>query len=302
MNRILAAALALLFAMPALAMGDRPKPRPEPPPAPVPVFTDPAVVTLGDRRFIFAGPGVPATVTDSKPVLVYLHGGGGDADRNVDANRLQDAARASGFIIVWPDSSDGNWRDGRPGYESDMDVVFIRDVIAWLVENANADLSRVYFTGFSNGGAMTHRMACEAADLVAGAAPVSSAPSHELAASCAPSRPVPFLVIQGTLPPISGGAGQEATADSVARWSATNTCGPAASSALPDVEPADGTTTTRHVYPCSGAPLEWYEVQGGGHTWAGNPPSSGPMGARMGPTSQDFDATAVMVDFFGLRR
>lgn len=300
MNRILAAALALLIAVPAVAM-TRP-PRPEPPPPPVPVFTDPAVVTLEGRRFIFAGPGVPTTLADPVPVIVMLHGGGGSADRMVEEMRLQDEARANGFLIVWPDSSDGNWRDGRPGFETDLDVVFLRDVVAWLAENANADASRVYFTGFSNGGAMTHRMACEAADLVAGAAPVSSAPAHELAASCAPSRPVPMLITQGTLPPISGGAGQEDTDRTVERWSAINACGPAASSALPDVDPADGTTTTRHVYPCTGAALEWYEIEGGGHTWPGNEPSSSPLGNRMGPTSGDFDATAVMVDFFGLRQ
>jgi polyhydroxybutyrate depolymerase len=50
-------------------------------------------------------------------------------------------------------------------------------------------------TGVSNGGGMTARMACDAADLLAAAAPVAG--GYSSLPDCRPERPLPILEIHG---------------------------------------------------------------------------------------------------------
>ena len=50
-------------------------------------------------------------------------------------------------------------------------------------------------TGVSNGGGMSARMACDAADLLAAAAPVAG--GYGTLPDCQPSRPLPMLEIHG---------------------------------------------------------------------------------------------------------
>jgi polyhydroxybutyrate depolymerase len=52
------------------------------------------------------------------------------------------------------------------------DVQFARDMIAWLEANTCVDPKRIYASGGSNGGGMTYRLACQAADVIAAVAPV----------------------------------------------------------------------------------------------------------------------------------
>lgn len=47
------------------------------------------------------------------------------------------------------------------------DVEFVRTLVNKLAEELCIDGDRVYAMGFSNGGFLSHRLACEASDLVA---------------------------------------------------------------------------------------------------------------------------------------
>ena len=51
------------------------------------------------------------------------------------------------------------------------------------------DETRVFFTGFSDGAAMTHRVACEMSDRVAAIAPVGGENMIAVTGTCAPSAP-----------------------------------------------------------------------------------------------------------------
>jgi len=75
---------------------------------------------------------------------------------------------------------------------------------------ACVDPKRVYATGFSMGGGMSHYLACNAADVFAAVAPASFdllIPEEE---PCAPSRPISVLTFRGTadtVVPFAGGKG-----------------------------------------------------------------------------------------------
>lgn len=51
------------------------------------------------------------------------------------------------------------------------DVSYFRELIKVLIEKYNVDPTKVFVTGWSVGGFMTYRLACELSDAIAGAAP-----------------------------------------------------------------------------------------------------------------------------------
>ena len=55
----------------------------------------------------------------------------------------------------------------------------------------------MYVTGLSNGGAMSQRLACDAADLFAAAAPMAFPLAYRPATGCQPSRSIPVLTVMG---------------------------------------------------------------------------------------------------------
>jgi polyhydroxybutyrate depolymerase len=129
-------------------------------------------------------------------------------------------------------------------------------------------------------------------------------------AECAPARPVPICYFHGTaddFAPYAGGRGSRSltrtefysAADTLATWAAANRCAaePAATPLADRV--ADGMTVTRFDYrpAADGAPLVHYRISGGGHTWPGRPS----IVQRLGPTTRDIDANALMWTFFSAR-
>ena len=55
------------------------------------------------------------------------------------------------------------------------DVGYIREVIDIIVKKYKVDENRVYVTGWSDGGYMSFRLACELSDKIRAAAPFASA-------------------------------------------------------------------------------------------------------------------------------
>jgi len=143
--------------------------------------------------------GVPA------PLVVALHGGGGNAANLERTVRLDAIAEREGFLVVYPDGSGRldeillTWNAGNCcGYALDEqvdDIGFIGALVAQLSDMYAIDPRRVYATGMSNGGMMSYRLACEAADLFAAVAPVAGALN---VADCEPAEPVSVLAIHGT--------------------------------------------------------------------------------------------------------
>ena len=88
------------------------------------------------------------------------------------------------------------------------DVGFARALVEAIAAEAPIDLRRVYPTGLSNGGAMTHRLGCEAADTFAAIAPMAFPLALVPRSTCQPSRPIAVIYFAGltdTLIPYDGG-------------------------------------------------------------------------------------------------
>jgi polyhydroxybutyrate depolymerase len=222
------------------------------------------------------------------PVVYALHGLQQNAVMfGVDGTGFVPKSDAEGFILVMPngiqeDGFGGSWNAGACcGAASQQrldDVGFIRAVHAEVSQHVNVDARRVYATGLSNGGFMSTRLGCEAADLFAAIAPLAgSIGTKELAAigtnddpdfkSCAPSRPIPVLAMHGDADGIVPYGGLKTSLDHFAK---ANGC---SASTVPAMQPASGGDTTCVTYSgCpSGVEVTGCTVKAGGHCWFGDP-------------------------------
>ena len=77
------------------------------------------------------------------------------------------------------------------------DEAYIVSIIDSVSKSYSVDSKRIYIVGHSNGGFMTHRMACSHADLIAAIASFSGA-TYKDQANCTPSEPITVLQIWGT--------------------------------------------------------------------------------------------------------
>jgi len=167
------------------------------------------------------------------PLVIDLHGLSTNKTAQQALSGMAALADAEGFAVAWPDgrfaSWNAGWCCGQAVSEQVRDVAFLRTLVEAVAAEVAVDRTRVYATGLSNGGAMTQRLACEAADVFAAAAamafPIGLAPIT----SCAPSRPIAVLTVQAptdTLVPYEGGGLFPSAAESFAHWRAHDACGP----------------------------------------------------------------------------
>ena len=259
----------------------------------------------------------PASHPQPVPLLFVVHGGMGSGSgmELLTRGQFNRIADRDGVVVVYPDGVGHNWNDGRPlnspaALENVDDVGFLRAIIASVAGERAIDRGRVFSTGISNGGFMSFRLACEAADAFAAVAPVSANLSTVLGPRCQPSRPVSIAILNGTDDPIVPWAGGQVRALGVKRgevWSAQQSfeqflgfdgCRGQRTHDLIDLDPADGTAYRLHEgTECrDGSAVRLYEIVGGGHTW---PHGVQYAGERLvGRVSQEIDATAEIWAFF----
>lgn len=252
------------------------------------------------------------------PVLIALHGGFGSPAQFERSSGFSDVADAHGFIVAygqgtaWGRLAAAVWNAGGCcGQAADAvrnvdDVGYLREVVAHLTAAYRIDSARVYLAGMSNGAMMANRVACDAADLVAGVAAVSGTIQDP---SCDPARPVPVLMMHGTADdnvPYEGGMGSvavnqasfEPVEQAIDAWARRNGCeGPAITES--DVAGHDdGITVDRLTFAACEAATVLYRLNGGVHEWPGGAPVDNPLEPKTPTTS--IDASETIADFFGL--
>lgn len=238
-----------------------------------------------------------------RPLVLLLHGGGGNPEQAEEAYGMSALAEKEGFLVAYPAGSGRfkrflTWNAGNCcSYARDhdaRDVAFLAALIEKLVKDGRADPGRVYVTGMSNGAMMTHRLACERADLVAAIAPVGGTMA---VAECKPSRPVPVVMINGRADehvPFEGGTGKKSPDPRVDRsfpdtakiWAEANRC------TLARI--TDG-LYDRGEYECPGGVGMATYMHAGGHIWPG---SKQPRYRGADPMLPEPKATTLIWEFF----
>lgn len=247
------------------------------------------------------------------PLVVALHGRGGTGHVIVGLTHFDNVADAHGFLVIYPDGLSASWADGRGATTSDTDgiddIKFLSELIRKLTRDYKIDSLRVFVTGYSNGGFMSQRIACELSRQVAAVGVVAATMGEITASHCHPERPVSVMLIQGTqdpLVPFQGGPmgpnGSHGVIlslqESTKKWADLDACDSKPEVSTLADRAGDGTTIRRDVFSgCKGgAEVIAYTVEGGGHTWPGGKaylPES-----VIGKTSGNMDASEVLWEFF----
>jgi polyhydroxybutyrate depolymerase len=212
------------------------------------------------------------------PTIIVLHGQTSTAAWTAENSGFGDTAAAHRFTAVFPQGIRKQWNDGREARAADIDDVgFLHRLVTALVGRGIADPKQIYIAGVSNGGMMTFRMLCEASELFAGAATVIANMPARIGANCAPRKPMPVVMFNGTADPLVpydgggvgflGGRGSVWAAEETAEFMAdVNAC--TAARALPLPSSWRGrvqATRIEWTYCRSGSPVALYRFDGGGH-------------------------------------
>jgi len=257
-------------------MGAAGSPAVEPPPAgcPSPAFApgdSTRTLNVGgvNRTYVLH---VPSTYTGNAavPLLFDFHGLGGNGQNERNSSSFVAVTQAESVIMAFPSgTSDGSGNGFNVGTccASGDDVGFTRAIVAEIESLACIDKKRIYVTGFSNGGGMSHKLACEAADIFAAAAPASFDFGQDNVDDCQPSRPISVVMQRGTADPavpFNGGAtpvtnrivfiGAQATFD---KWNELDGCTGAPQNI--------GNNCTKVAQCGAGVENTLCVIQGGGH-------------------------------------
>ncbi len=236
---------------------------------------------------------LPAAYTsgDHLPLLFSLHGLTQTGNTMMQFTGFNTYADQYNFIVVYPDGINNSWNVGFSGGSTANDVGFLSALIDTLHAQYGIDLNRVYSTGFSNGGFMSYRLACELTGQIAAIASVAGTMTDGAWGSCQPSRDMPVMHIHGTNDFVvfyNGGFGNKSVAQVLDLWQGFGNCPSNAFIVnLPDLV-AEGSTVQTHTWaPCDeSVEVVHYKVINGGHTWPG---SVGVTGA--GNTNRDISAS-----------
>lgn len=258
---------------------------------------------------------VPDGLESPAPLVLVLHGRGGDGEHIAAYTQFSDLADEEQFIAVYPDGLNGEWNFVRniPGYDTTHDdTAFLVALVDHIAEDYPVDLSRVYITGYSNGGFMAQRAACEKPTRFAAFASVAASGFGGMKRICLEpgTATAPMLLIHGTgdnnIPWNGLGTSRQGqmiyltypVPETLGFWAEYNLCQPNAETTdLPESGDSPGTSVRVMTVDCpADAPVVLYGILGGGHNWPGYP--TGIPAQIAGVVNMDIDATEVIWQFF----
>lgn len=235
------------------------------------------------------------------PLVLSMHGFASNPDQHALFARWQALGEQESFISVYPRGTGVplRWNTGTSteAFGGADDVAFFGAMLDTLMNTYCIDAARVYANGFSNGGGMTNRLACEYADRFAAFGMVGGA--YTEVENCTPARGLPIIAFHGQLDPIvnymgedSQGLGLPPIEAWAAEWAQRNGCETEMTTV---VEPPNPITTREWAGCADDARVILHTLPDGGHTWPGGLELPEFL---VGLTRQDLDATALMWDFF----
>lgn len=303
--------------------------------APRGALTECAVVGHPDRSMWVL---IPDGLDLSAPVdvVIALHGGGGNAFAGLaitcppgrggradldDPGCLHRAVASAGAVLIAPNGSDvsGDGRrtwnagGGEDGWhcvsagacEAGTDDEAYLDAVLDTVSGWSRVVpSRTFLTGLSNGGALTHRLACTRAEAFAAIASVGAANQYATVEDCEPVEQVAVLQVHGDGDTCwtwettdrscgPGRFGRKIGAEPSAwEWASRNGCGASTRrETWPDAD-GNGLDTLATRWEGCDADVALWRIRGHGHTW--------PDGLQyqpaqdIGPTDRDFGPARIV--------
>jgi polyhydroxybutyrate depolymerase len=233
---------------------------------------------------------VPASYDPSKrtPLVLDIHGRTQNASGEMSLTHSIAKSDAEGFLAIYPESatSPTSWNSGTccdPASTNDVDDTgFFTALLDEAESKLCVDPTRVYAMGMSNGAYESHRLACELSDRIAAVGPVAGL---LLFSTCAPSRPVPVMMVNGTSDSLSQ---YQYVDEGVAFWRETNGC----TTMSTTYSQGDASCVT-HGGCTGGAEVVLCTIQDGGHQWPG-----GEALPFLGKKSDNLIATDAIWEFF----
>ncbi len=234
-----------------------------------------------DRRAVIVNAPTDGT---KRPVVIALHGGQGSAEIMRANSGFDPVAKANGFMVVYGEGTEFGdnrhaWNTGfllRRQVKDADDIAYFDTLIDKLVQDHDADPTRIYMTGGSNGGMMTYVYAVARSERLAAVAPVVAS---MFTFEKKPAVPLPILMINGAKDeevPLEGGmsrnplvsraqdAPYKPLKDVVQFWVEVN------QSRKPEQIVTKGTvTTTTYAALPKGAATEFVVDSVGAHGWPG---------------------------------
>lgn len=148
----------------------------------------------------------PANFLNSRavPLILVLHHNGATGTGVMNYMGFKPIADTAGFISVYPTALEDQfasphaWNAGLNPLNPIDDVGFLSTLIDTVMNRYWIDSNRVYATGHSMGGYMSHRLGCQLSERIAAIAPSAGTLASWIAPSCNPPRPMPVLHKHGT--------------------------------------------------------------------------------------------------------
>lgn len=283
------------------------------------------------REALVYVPAIPAPYVPPQglPLVLDFHAWGSDALAEAVLTDFNTLAAAEGFVVAYPKGHSQADAGAVPlpldpgvGFTHNAggccpaacrqkmdDIGFAKAVVTFISTQMDLriDSTRVYATGMSNGGFMSHRIGCEASDVFAAIAPVSGLLMNDTTSAglgwaaeeyaCSPKRAVPVLHFHGTLDPlvpIMGNPvlGFKPVQHTIDAWRTINNA------------TGQGLETYKHgVVKCTswGADannVTYCTAAGAGHSWPGSHNACPPLITPAIGCTDDIDATEEIWAFF----
>lgn len=281
-------------------------------------------LAVGDYRFGLTISGLqrnyyvhipPQANAKPLPVVLSLHGGGGNARQHRQSTEMDSAADRDGYIAVYPNGS-GRWSERMLTWNAGNccayaqehnidDVGFIASLLDDLKQRADVDSRRIYVVGHSNGGMMAHRLGEALSDKIAAIASIAGA--HIPTSAKGRAMPVlhihseddPRALFQGGLRPPFPLTGTRVLHPSVnaalSEWVSHDGC--ESTPIEREFRENAGHTARQLVYGnChDGVEVVLWKLTGAGHGWPG---SQSNRETLIGPSTHVIDANTEIWRFF----
>jgi polyhydroxybutyrate depolymerase len=241
---------------------------------------------------------VPSVAPYAAPVLVSLHPFSVGPEGWEGYSNLALRAAERGYVVVTPLGSDPGPRWAVPGGLATGidDIGFINRLLDDLEDRGCVDRNRQFAAGFSAGAAMAQALSCTVPWRFRA---VAGSGGTNLTDLCPDSPATDVMILHGTADPIAPLTGSEVVfapplglpVSAVVATDADRAgCDP-----VPVVDQRAPTVQVSTFTGCGEHRVEYWSLQGSGHTWAGTRTF---LDLFAGPTNTDVSATEVVLDFF----